>query len=374
MKFICTKENLLNGLTVTNGVTSKVTNLPILSNILIRVTESKVELIATNLEIAIRVHLRAKVDQEGEFTAPAKTLADFINLLPNEQITIAREDNELVVTCGNSHTRIKGETADDFPVIPEFEQTHAYTLDVDELHAGLTKTLIASARNEIRPELAGVYCGFFTERYKGLVLAATDSYRLAEKKVKVSQGEDPLTCIMPGNTVGELIRLLSVGKKTSGESNVRMWVSSNQVSVRYGSFEMTSRLVEGNYPDYAQIIPTVFRSNVQVPLDEFIKTVKAASLFSVAGVNAVNVVADAQKKMLIVSSTSAQTGQHSSEIDVDIDGDSNDTLLNFRYVLDGLQHMQGEKVTIGLNSNDAPCVISETGEDGYQYIVMPIRQ
>lgn len=375
MKFTCTKENLSHALDVAGGVGGKINNLPILMNVLIQVSDAKVELLATNLEIAVKTTLRAKVASIGSFTVPVKTLGDFIRLLNNDQIEVELSGNELLITCGNSSTKIKGAPADEYPVIPPIEEAHGYTILVEPLRESLSKVVIAAAKNEIRPELSGVFMSFFGERYKGLILAATDSYRLAEKKVSVSQGEDQMQCIVPARTILEMIRLLSLGKAESGETQARLWLSDNQIALRYDSFEMSSRLVEGRYPDYAQIIPTQFKTIASFPVDVMINKIKAASIFTTIGVNAVHFDFRTADKTIGVSSTSSQTGEHSARIEGDVTGEENTILLNHRYVLDGLQHMSdAPEVELRVNSADAPCLFQEKNKDTYLYIVMPVRQ
>ena len=153
-------------------------------NIMINAVDTGVEIIATNLEIAVKTNLRAKVDEKGTFTVPAKTLLDYINLLPDSQIDFLLENNELVVKCVGSSTKIKGSPSEEFPVVPETDEKNVYTISVNKFKDGLSKTIIAVAKNEIRPELSGIYMNFFGSRYKGLVLASTDSYRLAEAKAQ----------------------------------------------------------------------------------------------------------------------------------------------------------------------------------------------
>ena len=137
---------------------------------------------------------------------------------------------------------------------------------------------------------------------------------------------------------------------------------------------MTSRLVEGTYPDYTQIIPTEFATTAMVPIDDFVKRIKAASLFTADGVNAVSFDMNAEQKNVGISSTSTQAGEHSSEIDGEVSGQENSILLNHRYVLDGLQHMAGSSVTFLVNNSEQPCMFRPSDVEDYLYIVMPIRQ
>jgi len=375
MKFSCTKENLVHVLDALTGIAGRHAHLPILSNILIQVKESGVQCSATNLEIGMRANLRAKVEQEGSFTVPAKTLGDFVRLLPENQVHISLEGNELFIQCGASSTKIKGTSGDEFPVIPDVEEAHGYSMLHTAFKEALSKAVIAVAKNDIRPELSGVYFGFFTPRFNGLVLAATDSYRLAEKRVSVPQGTDEARCIVPARTVLEMIRLLSSAKSMDGETQVRLMVSDNQIALRYDAFELTSRLIDGTYPDYAQIIPNDFQTTALFPLEDMTIKIKAASLFTTSGVNAVSFDMNAGEGTVGVSSTSTQTGEHSSSVEAAVTGAENSILLNYRYVLDGLSQMDGgNEAQMRMNGSDTPCVFQEKGNNTFLYIVMPVRQ
>jgi len=375
MRIISTRENLVYGLDVVNAFASKHTNLPVLQNILIRAHESGVEISATNLEVGIKTHLRAKVEEQGSFTVPAKTITDYIRLLTSDQVELFLEGNELTVKAGTSETKIKGTPAEDFPVIPEIDGEHEYAIKADTFRNAISHVVISCAKNEIRPEFSGVYCSFFSERYQGLLMAATDSYRLSEVRLPVAQGSDPgVTCIIPGRVMYEISRLIALGKQHDGEENIRFSVSQNQVGIRYDSFEMTSRLIDGRYPDYTQIIPEQFKTEAYFSVSDMVNKIKAASLFSSVGINAVSVSIDVEKKLVGVSSTSAQTGEHVSSIDADVQGDNVTVLLNHRYVLDGLNQIGSEDVELKMNGADAPCLLKTRGSDDFLYIVMPIRQ
>ncbi len=372
MKFTCTKENLSHALDLVSGIAIKQVNLPILVNILIQVEESGVRLITTNLEIAVRVNLRAKVDKTGSFTLPAKTITEFVHLLPDEQVEVELQENELNIKCGSSATKIKGMPAEDYPVVPEAEEEHAYVVGLKEFKEALSQTIIAVARNEIRPELSGVYFSLFSDSYKGLVAAATDSYRLAERKIKVEQGSDKVQAIVPARAVQEMIRLLSLSG--DGEKQVRLWLSDNQVVLRYNDFEMTSRLIDGKYPDYTQIIPSDFKTTSIFPAAVMVNKIKAASLFTTTGVNAVSFDLNSSENTIAISSTSTQTGEHTSELEAEVKGEENSILLNHRYVIDGLQNIDSEEIEFKLNSGEVPCLFKAKEKDDYLYIVMPIRQ
>jgi DNA polymerase-3 subunit beta len=374
MKITCTKENLSKALSIVSGIANKSLNLPILGNVLIKADDQKTELISTNLEVAVVVHIRSKVDEPGSFTVPSRTLSEFINLLSEEKVEMELKGNELMINCGRSSTKIKGTPADEFPVIPSIGQGSGFLLSAEELKQGVGQTISSLARSDIRPELSGMYFGFNTPYYKGLILAATDSYRLAEKKVQIKQGDGEFKIIVPGRTTSEMMRILSLVDFENNEKNVRFLISENQIALHFGNTQLISRLVEGNYPDYAQIIPKDFKTTATLNTEKLIKETKTASLFTTTGVNAINCEVDNQQGVIKLSSVSSQTGEYHSEIPADISGESNKTTLNHRYVLDGLNNIKSESLELRIINADSPCLIVPKNDKTFLYIVMPIRQ
>lgn len=371
MKLSCTKDNLSQVLSLVGGIAGKNVNLPILGNVLIKADNQNVEIVSTNLELAMVVYLRAKVDEPGQFTVPARTLLDFVNFLSGEKVDLELVNNELVVTCDRATTKIKGSPADDFPVVPQSKDGKGYVVLVEDLKNGLGQVMPALARNDIRPELSGVFCVFNPEGHKGLIMAATDSYRLAEKKIKLEQGEDFFQAIIPGRTAQEIYHLLSTAN-IDAEKNVRILINENQLVIHYDGAQLVSRLVDGKYPDYTQIIPHAFQTTVNLSLAQLIKEVKTASLFATTGVNAV--VFKFNNENTSIASASTQTGEYHSEINTELTGTENNINLNHRYLLDGLNNIKGERVCMKMINADSPCVLISEKDDSYLYIVMPIRQ
>ena len=373
MKISCTKENLSEALSLVSGITGKNINLPILNNILIKVTDNKVEFIATNLETAVIVVVRAKVEEVGSFTVPARTLTDFVSLLPSQTISFSVKDNELLVACGKSATKIKGTSAEDYPIIPSLPEGKGYLVSAELLRDALNKVLPAVARNDIRPELSGLFV-FFDADNKQIVMAATDSYRLAEKKIKLEQGEKEMKVIVPFRAAQEINHLLTgVGGGEQKETNARILVGDNQIVVLFNNAVVISRLVEGQYPDYTQIIPKDFSTTVTIDTGKMVKEMKASGLFTTTGVNAVTLGIKPKQNIMEISSTSSQTGEYNSELEVEVKGNEATVLLNNRYVLDGLNNFSTLETSLKINNGDSACLFAPKGDESYLYIVMPIR-
>ncbi len=378
MRFSCTRDNLFQGLSVVSHATGKNVHLPILQNVLLRAAGGTVNLIATNLEVATRCFVRGKVEEEGEFTVPAKLFLDYVTLLPNENISVSSDGTSLSVQCGRNKTRINGLPSTDFPVVPHVEGLQTFQIPVDGLRQALSRVLFAAATSEARPELAGISV-FFKRTEKGteLILAATDSYRLAEASTSiVGQIDRETRAIIPAKTLAEVGRVLSVLRDSvESPSMIAMELSENYVAFTHGSVELISRTIEGTYPDYRQIIPQQFRTSSILDRDDFAKAVKTASLFSRSGLYEVSLAFHPSEKSMSVQSTDADRGENTAACSADVSGDENAVTLNYRYLLDGLAALGTERIRFSMIDASNPCTLRAEGEvDPYLYIIMPIKQ
>ncbi|MFA6304645.1 MAG: DNA polymerase III subunit beta [Patescibacteria group bacterium] len=369
MKFTCTQENLNKGLMTVGHIANRNLTLPILNNVLIKATGGAVTLSTTNLEIGITASVRGKIEKPGEFTVQAKLIADYVNLLPRENIELDLEGDVLNIKCGNHKTSVKGIGAGEFPLIPEMEKEKMISLTSADLKSALSQVIFTVAIDETRPEISGV---LFYFSGKNLTIVGTDSYRLAEKKIAFKGevlGEKKI--IIPLRTLQELYRILTDG---SG-AEVLVYTNDNQILFKIGEeVELTSRLVEGQYPDYQQIIPTDCRTKAKVKTHELIRVIKSASLFCKPGINDVKLSFILSKNELVVSSINSSVGENIAKVDVEITGTDNEAIFNYRYLLDGLNNLPSDEVMIELVSNSAPGILKPVKDGDYLYIIMPIRQ
>jgi DNA polymerase III subunit beta len=380
VKLSCTKENLHQGLAITSHISTKNVNLPILNNVLLKADGGGLKLISTNLEIAITCSIRGKVEQQGEYTVPSKLFFDYVNLCPDERVDIDLVDNALSVSCGSSKTKINGIVSTEFPLVPPASDGQSYTVSAANFSRALSQTLFSAATNESRPELSGVFLSFNNPvSGKGsLTLAATDSYRLSEAVIKLSEAsDDQKDVIVPQRTLSELNRVFSVFKDdVEAPELVAVVVTDNQVVFRYGGVEITSRTLEGPYPDYKQIIPEKTQTQVIIEKQDLQKAIKTASLFSKTGLFDIYLKTNVGEQSLVTSANDVSRGENSVTLASMIDGADNEIALNFRYLLDGVNAIRAEKVVCSMIDKASPCVITpfESPEEKYQYIVMPIRQ
>ena len=375
MKLISVQENLKKGLLIVSHGTGKNINLPILNNILIKAYQNSIELISTNLEIGIIHKLRGKVEEEGEFTVDAKIITEYVNLLPSENVEIEEVDGELKIECDNYKTKIKGESAKEFPLIPSVSADNYYSCGVGDLKKALNGVAFAVSNSENRIELSGVLFNFENNK---LILVATDSYRLAEKIIEINSNNEfnNQKLIVPARTVQELLRILSnynsedLSFEQKGE--VRISVSDNQILFTIESVDLVSRLINGQYPDYKQIIPDKSKTDIITSKQNLSRAVKAVAIFSKTGVNDVSL--EFKNNKIIISASSGQSGESRVDVDAEISGIDNEVAINYRYLVDGLNNISSDQVRLKVVSNNTPCVLTAEAEDDYLYVVMPIRQ
>lgn len=377
MIFACTQENLAQGLGLVGHITGKNVNLPILGNVLLKTDGGNVRLSTTNLEMAVSVVIRGKVDQQGEFTVPAKLLMDYVALLPAGKVELAVQEDTLEIKADGKVTKIKGMQASEFPLIPKLVIDQGYKLDATAFRQAIGQVAFAVSSSESRPELSGVACFFHGQAGQDrLVMAATDSYRLAERSLALLAGGSAkeAKCIVPARALVEVARILSAYKDEMATPETAEWaITENQFVLTYGNVELISRLIEGSFPDYRQIIPTQFRSTIRVSRSELIKAIRAASLFARQGLFDVHLELFADGR-LTVSSADTGTGAHTTTIQVAKEQEPNKVTVNFKYVTDGLSAVSVDEVKIQLIDGMNPVVLAPATGEGFQYVVMPIRQ
>jgi DNA polymerase III subunit beta len=375
LKIFSLQENLKQGLALVSHISGKNINLPILNNVLIKAEEGKIKLITTNLEVGISSVIRGKIEGEGLFTVNSKIISDCINLLPNKKIGLEQSGNDLLVDCENYQAKVRGQSAEEFPLIPEVDRKNYFSAEAEEVKKAISQIIFATAMSETRLELSGV---LFVFSGNNLIMAATDSYRLAEKKIKIkSNSEEDKKIIVPAKTLQELLRILSVSLGDEVEektSEIKFYISENQILFTYGSTELVSRLIEGQYPDYQQIIPNNSKTKISINQQELVRAVKMASLFSKTGINDVNLDFPVGKNQVVISSVSGQTGENITNLEAKVSGDDNSIVVNYRYLLEGLNNIEKETVKIEIIDSNTPCVIRPEQDESYVYIIMPIKQ
>lgn len=368
MKFHASREDFLHGLNIASRAVSTNNTLPILANILLRAEGAKLYFEATNLEIAIRYFLQTDVSNEGSITIPAKLFQSYISLLNDDEIQIhVAEGNTIHVVSKDSKTQIKGLSSRDFPQIPTVERKYEITLPTKKLSEAISEVVFAAATSSARPILSGVYMYGSGNILK---LVATDSYRLAEKTIQLEKeisGE--IRSIIPARTMLELGRLLGEAALES----VTVIISDNQILFKFGNIELTSRLIDGQFPNYAQVIPQGAKSQVMLEKLALAQTIKRISLFAKENNNNIKLHIDPAAQKLRITTDVTQIGTEEVELDAKVEGEENRIALNSEYVLDLLNALPGGEVKIGMDNKLSPALVRHEKVEDYLHIVMPLK-
>jgi DNA polymerase-3 subunit beta len=357
-----TQENLSKALGIVARVASGRSTLPILSNVLLKITDNRLSLSATNLDIAITELIGAKVKKEGSLTIPARLLQDFVANLPKGTITIKQTDQKLRITAHNYDATINGVTAEEFPVMPTIENGSSWTIAAGEFKQALQQVVFAASSDESRPVLTGVYIHSQDDK---LCVVATDSYRLAQKLLP--SNSQKISLLVPSSALQDLLRILDGDDET-----VEVTHDDQQVLFKVGSTELLARLIEGKYPDYQKLLPSKFAHQAALSKEELVMITKVSSLFARETAGSITVTLDEASSAISIRSVASQVGENTATAEAKVDG-SGDITLNSRYLLDGLQAIKSDSVKFCFNGKLEPVVLSAPDNDDYLHIVMPLK-
>lgn len=373
MKLSCLQENLNRGLGVAGRAVAVRTTLPITNNVLLATDQSRLKLVATNLEMAISYWLGAKVEEEGAITVPARLLTEFVNSLPNDRIDISLSPRTktLELKCARFEARISGVDAKDFPPIPTVDEGITTRVEVAALRQAISQVAFAAASEESRPVLTGVDVQFDGDL---ATLAAADGFRLAVYKLPLTTPVSQKTeVIIPARTLAELNRLMA-----DGEEAVDITINPNksQTLFRLKDTELVSQLVQGTFPQYAQLIPQSYNTRVEVDVAEFLRAAKTASIFARDGSGIVRLEITSGSELtpgrMKVSARSEEIGDDVGEIDAVIEGEEAKIAFNGKYLIDVLSALREPRVALETTNPSSPGVIRPVGVDNYIHVVMPM--
>lgn len=368
MKFSVTTENLAGGLQIVSRLATTRATLPILGNIYIEADGGRLKLAATDLDLGIESYINAKVEESGSITLPARTLVDFVTNNHDTSIRFTIDDVTCRVESAHARAEIKGMDATEFPTIPSVDNGVEVVAPAPLVREAISKTAFATIQDETRPVLAGV--ALYGDKGT-LTFVATDSYRLAEYQIAVTTPlSEVLRVIVPAKSLQEVARLI-----TDDKANVTLVFGEHQVSARVGETVLVSRLIDGAFPDYKAILPRDFSVTVAVSRHDLINHLKMVSLFSRD--SAYNVTFTTKPKELELRAVSGVIGSGTAMVEAATSGPEMAIAFNARFVLDGLQVIEGESVHLKLIPNEGnrwfPGLLESTNEDNYHYVVMPLR-
>lgn len=373
MRLTCLQENLVEGIQTVGHIALRATALPVLKNILLKTEHGVLNLAATNLESGITHSVRGKVEEDGECLVPAKLLLDLLPLLPSGKLELSLENDGLKVTTEQASTVLRVVPTSDFPVIPGLaDNVTEIVIGSAILKTMLQQTVVAVGKIEQRPQFNGVY---LRTKVDQLVAAATDGFRLSEVAVMLPgaiSGE--CAVIVPTATVQEVVRVL--GGLGDEVMEVKISISDNQIQFSLGATIITSRVIDGNYPDYEPLFPKEDGSLAEVSSVALSRAIKATALFARAGMADITLEMPTEAGGVLVYSENNDVGAHRTEVQSNAKGEVVSVVLNARYLLDGISVLSGDGVNLRILAADRPVMLSPVKENltTSRYLVMPIRR
>lgn len=364
MKLSIKQDNLAKALNAVGRIATARVGLPILANVLIRTDENKLIVAATNLEVAIITKLNAQIKEQGAIAVPARLLTEFIGNLPHTNIDLETDETKLKISAGGYKSVINSTIADDYPALPNSAEENSFTIAADLLKSAISGVALVAGNDVTRPILTGVY---FYSTDGQMYMAATDGYRLAERKmIKL---DNDFAAIIPSSTLADVTRLIN------NEKEITVKYNDEQITFVTGETSITSRLIDGKYIDYQQLIPTQTNFTITVDRADFIKITKVAELFARETAGSIIIEGNPTEKTLSVRSITSQLGENTSSIEADIEvsgGEDCMVSLNSKYLLDALNCIDGEKVTMKFNGKLSPVLLMGQ-DDSYRHIIMPVK-
>lgn len=361
MKLILKQKNLKRAIGLVEKVVSKNTSLPILSNILMKTENGRLRLSATNLELGINTLVGVKIEEVGEIAIPSRILSDFINTVQDEEVILTTKNSILNINSEHYKTSILGFDPKDFPIIPKIKSEVLASISAQTFKNALVRVLDSMATSETRPELAGVLMQI---KDNSCILVSTDIFRLMEVSLAINSSSN-ISAILPRNTVTELIRMCS-----DVEGDIQIKYEDNQIAFLAEDIELVSRIIDGTYPPYKNVIPDKFISRALIKKDEFENNVRLAGLFT-SNISDVKIACSEDK--LTISAKNSDKGEIETDIPVVLKNEPFEASLNYRYILDGLKNMPGNEVILEFTGIGSPLIIRPSDDKSLTYLIMPLR-
>jgi len=372
MKITILKEKLKEGINFVEKISQKTFTLPILQNTLFKTEKNFLKLSTTNLESGTTWWNLVKVEEEGQICIPTRFFSGFINSLPNKPINLEVKDLFLSLECENYKTKIKGFNPEEFPIIPSIKEGEVLSVDCFSFCQALNQVLDIPSSSLVRPEISGIFLSFQSDLVK---IVATDSFRLAERKIFLKTNlSKEYSLILPQTACREIVSIF--GDK-EGELKIyfspnQIWLEYMMVEISHPQLQFTSRLIEGEYPNYQEIIPKKFETHLTLSKEEFLNQIKTASLFS-GKISEVKLKIDPKKGVVEILSQSPDLGEYNSFLKGKIEGREVSISFNHRFLIDGISEIKTKELIFEITNEEGPSVLKPTDLEDYLYIIMPIK-
>src|SRR3954449_3665163 len=362
LRITCTKDELVQGLTLVGRAVSSRTAIQLLSGILLEAQGDELRLAATDMELSLRAAVPARVEGDGAVVLPGKTLVDIARLLPADEVAIEHKPAESVVhvTSGSASYTLHTFNPEDFPRLPELDAVETFSVDRESLLETIHRVARAASRDESRPVLTGILVSF---TWGKIVMAATDSYRLAVKETELGGSAPELEAIVPSRALQELARIANAG------DTVEVGVHENQVVFGTEGMWLTTRRIDGQFPNYRQLLPEQFEHVLTIPRTELLEVVRRASVMIQRATPLQLRFAEGE---LTVIARTHEVGESKESMPVAFSGDTLEIGFNADFLRDGLESVDGDDIRLKLISPLRPAGLQGDGDE-FTYLVMPIR-
>lgn len=362
------QENLARGLSTVSRAVSSRSSLPVLANVLLRTEDAGLKLTATNLEIGITSWVPGKIETEGALTVPARLLTDVVGGLPaGERVDLEVEGTTVSVRAGRFQTHLRGIDADEFPVIPAAGERPTTRVSQKVLRKALSEITFAAASDEARPILTGVLTRFAGER---LTLAAADNYRIAVKTIDILTPVEDVSLVIPARSYMELMRVLA---DTDDPVDIMLAPARSQVIFHVDTIDLVSRLIDGQFPNYQQVVPSSHTTRALVDRDELLKAVRLSALIAAGAANVVKLRIGDEGSAGITIAAAADVGDAEGQVEATLEGDPVTVAFNARYLTEALQNVDAERLALELNGPLSSGVFRPTDDADYVHVIMPVR-
>ena len=365
MKIKCITEKLIKAVSKTEKIIGRNLNLPVLNCILLEAKNNKLFLKSTNLDLGVEIFISAEILKEGIIAVPGSIFKNLLSNISDEKINLEVEKGNLNIVTNNNISIIKAHSNEDFPSIPKIEGDKKVLIDSKKIIKGLKSVWYSSAVSSIKPELSSV-CINIKEDF--IYFIATDSFRLAETKIPLKSKENIENILIPFKNVPDIIKIFE-----DIDGDISIEISKNQISFNYNNIYLTSRIVEGSFPDYKQLIPKEFTSEAVVLIEDFIKVFKLINIFS-NKFNQVTFNIEPKNKKFEITSKSDEVGENVNKVSASLSGEDLSLNFNYKYITDCFQSIHTDSVILQFNGLGKPMIIRGVSDNQFLYLVMPMNK
>jgi DNA polymerase III subunit beta len=365
MEIECQIEKFKNGISLAERIVGKNLTLPILNSVLLVASGKSLKFRSTNLSLGIEVEIPAKIEKEGTLAVSGSALSGvFSNFFQQETVNLKDVGGNLLIKTKKSQIKLKGQPHEDFPTIPKVTG-ESFEIESKKLIEGIKSVYYSSSISDIKPEISSVF--IYTDA-DNLVFVSTDSFRLAEKKIKVNKFNDISGILIPFKNVNEILRVFG-----EFQGLVKVCFNKNQISFSSEEVYLTSRIIDGIFPDYRQIIPKEAKTSTILLKQDMLNALKLSNIFS-DKFNQVNLAVKPKEKIFELSSANNEIGENKTYLDAAISGEEVSLSFNYKYFLDCFQSINTDSLSIKFDGASRPIIISPVSDNSFLYLIMPMNR